>query len=129
MIDPIRFDLVSELIPLCSDFVYKLNHGWSSALMHRIDQTGAWHLHIFFTHFVVPQVNQQFIGQFIVQLEHMIERMVDDLLVILENVAYEVFANGQNKLSVLFFARIARLKHAVDSVAKFFLQRTVELEI
>ena len=87
MIDTVLFDLVPELISFRRDLINKLDHGRPSTLMHRIYQRSAWHLHILLAHFVVPQMYQQFVGQLLVQFEHVIERMVDHFFVVLEYVA------------------------------------------
>jgi len=98
VVEAVLLDLVAELVALCGQLVDEFDHGRTLALVHGVEEAGARHLHILLADFVAPQVDQELVGQLVVQLEHVVECVVDHFLVVLEDVADEVVADVDHKL-------------------------------
>ena len=87
VIEASLFDFVTNMVSLGGYFVHKFDHGGPCTLMHRINETRTRHLHVLFAYLVVPQVDEELVGELVVEFEHVVERVVDYFFVVFEYVA------------------------------------------
>lgn len=93
--------LLFDLIAFGGHLVDKLDHGRSSALVNGIYNARAAHLQVLLAHFVVPEMNEQFVGQLVVQFEHVIQTVVHKLFVVFEYALKQMLANTHDQIDLI----------------------------